>query len=100
MLLHRATALILACAAFAAAQQSQPPAKKQERDLRIEKIEPESAPPKHPTIPRSWAVIVGVSRYKNLPEDKQLGFPERDAQSIHTILISPEGGAFKAENVH
>ena len=27
-------------------------------------------------------------------------YAERDAQSIYTILISPEGGNFKAENVH
>src|SRR5262249_33245634 len=30
----------------------------------------------------------------------QLQFAERDAQSIFTILISPEGGSFKTENVH
>ncbi len=50
--------------------------------------------------PRSYAVIVGISHYKNLPENLQLNYAERDAQSIYTILISPEGGNFKAENVH
>ena len=45
-------------------------------------------------------MIVGISHYKNLPEKLQLQYPERDAQSIYTILISPEGGNFKAENVH
>src|SRR6185295_9472304 len=58
------------------------------------------APPKAVTIPRSYAVIVGISRYQNLPEKLQLQYAERDAQSMHTILISPEGGAYKAENVH
>jgi tetratricopeptide (TPR) repeat protein/uncharacterized caspase-like protein len=89
--------LFLVCAAAAAAQQpAQPP--KQTRDLRVEKIE-EPTPPKAPTIPRSYAVVVGISRYKNLPEKMQLQFAERDAQSIHGVLISPEGGNFKAENV-
>ena len=84
------------------AQPPKPPAKQQERDLKLEKIEtPLSGAPKAPpSIPRSYAVIVGVSSYQNLPPHFQLQFAERDAQSIHTVLISPEGGNFKAENVH
>jgi tetratricopeptide (TPR) repeat protein len=85
------TALLLALAAAACAQQ---------RDLKIEKIENEPAPVKKVSIPRSYAVVVGISRYQNLPENLQLKFAERDAQSIYSILISPEGGNFKAENVH
>jgi hypothetical protein len=73
-------------------------------DLKIERIEkPERPPPaqaKTPTVPRSYAVIVGISSYANLGKDLQLQFAERDAQAIYTILISPEGGNFKAENVH
>jgi tetratricopeptide (TPR) repeat protein len=42
---------------------------------------------------------VGISAYPKLPAERQLHFPERDAQSIYTALISPEGGNFKAENV-
>src|SRR5438067_10701091 len=71
----------------------------QQRDLKIETV----GPPKSPagfTIPRSYAVIVGISKYKNLPANMQLQYSERDAQAIYTILISPEGGNFKAENVH
>jgi tetratricopeptide (TPR) repeat protein/uncharacterized caspase-like protein len=87
---------LLACAALGAQQQ---PAQQRQRDLKLEKIEtPE--PPKAPSIPRSYAVIVGISHYKNLPAKLQLQYAERDAQSIYTILISPEGGNFKAENVH
>jgi tetratricopeptide (TPR) repeat protein len=84
----------------AAAQPAQP----KQRDLKIEKIEkPEAlapAPGKNPTVPRSYAVIVGISSYANLGKDLQLQFAERDALAIYTILISPEGGNFKAENVH
>ena len=99
----RKIGFVLAFSAVAYAQATPP---KQQRDLRIEKIEPESvvqpatAAPKPVTIPRSYAVIVGVSKYQNLPANLQLQFSERDAQSIYTILISPEGGNFKAENVH
>jgi len=100
-------ALFLGCAAvagllpgnYAAAQPAQP----KQRDLKIENIEKAEAPPapaKTPTVPRSYAVIVGISSYRNLGKDLQLQYAERDAQSIYTILISPEGGNFKAENVH
>ena len=88
---------ILAGAVCAAQQQTQP---QQQRDLKIEKIEDAGAPPKLQTIPRSYAVIVGISRYQKLPDRLQLQYPERDAQSIYTIAISPEGGNFKQENVH
>jgi tetratricopeptide (TPR) repeat protein len=45
-------------------------------------------------------LIVGVANYKNLPAKSQLEFSERDADSIYSILINPEGGNFRAENVH
>jgi len=97
----RKIGFVLAFSALAIAQTTQT---KQQRDLKIEKIEPEQAAqpaaPKPVTIPRSYAVIVGISTYQKLPANLQLQFSERDAQSIYTILISPEGGNFKAENVH
>jgi len=91
-------ALLVAFAGLVAAQ-SPPKQPNQQRDLKLEKEEA-PAPPKAVSIPRSYAVIVGISRYQNLPEKLQLQYAERDAQSMHTILISPEGGAYKAENVH
>ena len=76
-------------------------AAQQARDLKPEE-ELKKKPPAPGTevkIPRSYALVVGVARYKNLPESAQLQFSERDAESIYSILISPEGGNFKAENV-
>ncbi|HXB73886.1 MAG TPA: tetratricopeptide repeat protein [Candidatus Acidoferrales bacterium] len=117
-MLSKRIPLILFSAALACAQaptpQAQPPQEnpaqeKKTRDLKIEKIGPANTPepppdgrsvPKLVLIPRSYAVIVGVSRYQKLPENLQLQFAERDAQSIFTALISPEGGNFKVENVH
>jgi tetratricopeptide (TPR) repeat protein/uncharacterized caspase-like protein len=93
--------LLLAVAlTTAAAGLAQTAANQQKRDLKVEKIEPETiVPPKGPTIPRSYAVIVGISHYAHVPDKLQLQFPERDAQTIYSALISPEGGRFKAENV-
>jgi tetratricopeptide (TPR) repeat protein len=69
-----------------------------QRDL---KYESGSTPAKtEVAIPRSYALVIGVAGYKNLEAKDQLQFAERDAESIYSVLISPEGGNFRAENVH
>src|ERR1035438_6823362 len=89
--------LFLLCVALAFAQQAPPT----QRDLKVEKLDSVPAGTARPvTIPTSYAVIVGISRYRNLADKEQLQFAERDAQSIFTALISPEGGNFRVENVH
>ena len=74
------------------------------RDLKIETLgtnaPDRAAKPAGVTIPRSYALIIGIGRYQNIPADRQLQFSERDADSIYWILINPEGGNFRAENVH
>ncbi|MGA1994627.1 MAG: tetratricopeptide repeat protein [Bryobacteraceae bacterium] len=90
----------LAIGTLPAWPQTPPPVNPAQRDLKLEKIEDPTLPPTSVSIPRSYAVVVGISHYNNLPAKLQLQFPERDAQSLYTILISPEGGNFKAENVH
>jgi tetratricopeptide (TPR) repeat protein len=77
------------------AQTAPPP--KQQRDLKVETID--TTPASTFAIPHSYAVVVGISRYPKLESRMQLHFAERDAQAIYSILISPEGGNFKAENV-
>jgi tetratricopeptide (TPR) repeat protein len=82
---------------------AQQPASTQQRDLRVEKdAGPVSIPGQPPTvrIPRSYALVVGIANYRNLTAAQQLQFPERDAEAIYSILISTEGGNFRAENVH
>src|SRR5262245_8214441 len=73
-------------------------AQEKQRDLQIEK----STPSSHSAgvCPRSYGVVVGVAQYANLLPKDQLRFTERDAERIYSILISPTGGNFKAENVH
>jgi len=83
------------------AQTAPAPPSKHERDLQFEAKK--AAPAKAtvaPVIPHSYALVVGIAQYQNLPAAAQLKYPERDAEAIYSILISPEGGNFKAENVH
>jgi tetratricopeptide (TPR) repeat protein len=88
-------------AVLAPAARPQAPAGQTQRDLRIEKEAPPPAPAAAaPSIPRGYALVVGVANYRNLPANFQLHYPERDAEAMYSILISPEGGNFPAENVH
>jgi len=93
----------LLCAQPAKQTPQQPP--NQKRDLKVEKLEEEGAEaagPKSSILipPRSYALVVGVSKYKSLPAKNELPYAEADAQLMYSILISPEGGNFKAQNVH
>ena len=76
----------------------QAPANQTPRDLILA---PKNTPLQVKTsVPRGYALIVGISQYKNLDESKQLRFPESDADAFYRVLISHKGGAFPAENVH
>src|SRR5262249_52269292 len=52
------------------------------------------------SVPRGYAVVIGVAKYQNLDNEAQLQFSETDADEISRVLISQQGGAFPAENVH
>jgi tetratricopeptide (TPR) repeat protein len=69
-----------------------------ERDLVL--VPPSAAAAKPTGVPRGYALIVGISNYKNLDATKQLAFSESDADAIYRVMISREGGAFPPENVH
>ena len=94
---------LIALVSFLAAQllaqvRSQTDSSDAQRDLNVAKI---TKPVKSPVaIPRSYALVVGIATYQNLKADQNLRYSERDADSIYSILISPEGGNFRAENVH
>ena len=51
-------------------------------------------------VPESYALVIGIAHYANLPSSAQLQYPDRDAQSIYTTLISQQGGEFPANHVH
>jgi tetratricopeptide (TPR) repeat protein/uncharacterized caspase-like protein len=79
----------------------QPPVTQdQNRDLTFKRTGPAQQTQTTVQIPRSYALVVGISKYAHLPQNSQLQFPDSDAESVYTVLISPEGGQFPAENVH
>jgi uncharacterized caspase-like protein len=85
-------------ASVAQDRQPQAPGNQSPRDLIL-------APANKPlqvktSVPRGYALIVGISQYRNLDASKQLRFPESDADAFYRVLISHEGGAFPSENVH
>jgi tetratricopeptide (TPR) repeat protein len=95
----RALLLVLSFAALSISTHAQTPTPTQTpRDLILA---PSNKPlPVRSGVPRGYALIVGVSAYKNLDDSKQLRFPESDADAMYRVLINHEGGAFPAENVH
>lgn len=102
LLLFAGLAFAGAVFAQAPAAPGTPPPSQKERDLKFEKGEapPDKNAGSKLAIPRSYAVVIGIAGYQNLPASAQLQFSERDAELIYTGLISQEGGNFKAENVH
>lgn len=46
-----------------------------------------------------WAVVVGISSYKNVPPEGQLRFAHRDAEDLATFLRSPGGGGFPSNHI-
>jgi tetratricopeptide (TPR) repeat protein len=101
MILRPTICFALATLATIASAQENPATQGQtrERDLVLAPAA-ESTPAPSASIPRGYALIVGVANYRNLDASRQLRFPETDAEAIHRVLISREGGAFPAENVH
>lgn len=93
--------LLFASLALAQNQQKKAPETKQ-RDLKYETLDEKIDAPVagKVSVPRSYAVVIGVSKYQNLENKLQLQFTERDAEAVYSILISREGGNFRPENVH
>ena len=49
---------------------------------------------------RTFAVLVGISKYQKLPQDLWLGFANADATTLYKHLLSPRGGGIPPENMH
>jgi tetratricopeptide (TPR) repeat protein len=86
---------VFAVSASARAPAAQDPAQK--RDLNLTKLEDIQ---RSGSVPRGYALVIGIAKYKNLEPSMQLQFSESDAEAMYSVLISQEGGAFPAENVH
>jgi tetratricopeptide (TPR) repeat protein/uncharacterized caspase-like protein len=46
-----------------------------------------------------WAVVIGVSKYKNLAPNSQLQYAHRDAEDFAAFLRSPNGGGFPSSQL-
>jgi len=90
-LLFFSLAMSLLCA-------GQAPVSQQQRDLNV--VPDQAAKPSAPQIPHSYALVVGIAKYKNLPAKAQLQYPDRDAADMYSTLISEKAGQFPAEGVH
>lgn len=60
--------------------------------------------PDTPVVPQAgtptrWALVVGVSTYKNLPPRAQLRYAHRDAADYAEFLRSPQGGGLASSQV-
>jgi hypothetical protein len=101
MLLRIALLIPVVFSLLAAAQAPPAPPQKKARDLKYEVDETIDKPASGKiTVPRSYALVIGVSQYPNLDAKLQLKYTERDAEAVYSTLISREGGNFRAENVH
>ena len=93
-----AKSLLLCVLAAGLACRGQASGPQQQRDLDV--IPDQPAAQTAPQIPRSYALVVGISKYKNLPAKAQLQYPDRDAADMYSTLISEKAGQFPAEGVH
>ena len=97
-------ALLLLTSFAARAQntpQQAPSADQQNSSRDLKPVHPnEKQAPLTGAVPQSYALVVGIAHYANLPASAQLRYPDRDAESIYTTLISQQGGEFPANHVH
>lgn len=48
---------------------------------------------------KTFALMVGISKYQKLPQDLWLQYPDADARSLSQLLASPRGGAVPASQI-
>lgn len=52
-----------------------------------------------PPDARTFALVVGISKYQKLPQDLWLQYPAADAQAFSRLLASPRGGGVPADQM-
>jgi hypothetical protein len=60
---------------------------------------PPSAAPSFRRGPRTYGLIVGVGKFKHLPEANGLEFADKDAFDFFTFLVSPQGGGLTRDSI-
>ncbi|MDQ2843650.1 MAG: caspase family protein [Acidobacteriota bacterium] len=61
---------------------------------------PASQQPAGKFVREKWALVVGISKFKNLPDVYQLECPARDAQDFAKALTDPQIGRFRDDGMH
>src|SRR5947208_2983602 len=89
--------LLLACVLVSTQQPRQQPAARPAatRDLKFEAGSGRALDGKG----KLWAVVIGVSKYQNVPPRAQLRFADRDAKEFAAFLQSPQGGGFPTSQI-
>ncbi len=95
MKLHTSAALL--CSVLALLVEAQVGLK--DRDLAITRIEKPEKLKELVVLPRGYAIVIGISEYKNLAKSATLPFAEKDAQNVYSALISQEGGNIEYQNI-
>jgi tetratricopeptide (TPR) repeat protein len=80
---------------FAAAQVKAPAG----RDLTPVRVGTSAEPKTSVDVPRGYAVVIGISTYKNLSKQDNLSFAASDAENVYNALLSKEGGNIQFDNV-
>lgn len=70
------------------------------RDLKPVRPDGQGATVPSTGVSQSYALVIGIAHYQNLPESAQLQYPDRDAEAVYSTLISEQGGQFPANHVH
>jgi uncharacterized caspase-like protein len=52
-----------------------------------------------PSDAKTFALVVGISKYEKLPHDLWLQYPDADAQALSRHFASPRGGAIPADQM-
>lgn len=49
--------------------------------------------------PQGFGLVIGVGKFKNLPESKSLEGADKDATAVYNVLGAPDGGSIPRENL-
>ncbi len=71
-------------------------AQQQKRELNVKEMRSGSALDGRGKL---WAVVIGVSKYRNLTANNQLEFAHRDAEAFAAFLRSPNGGGYPSSQL-
>ena len=94
--MKRTVALSLAALLLSATAAARSPQDAKPRGFRVEG-KPEETLAKEAGLKERYALVIGISKYAN--PDLNLSFAAADAESLAKVLVDPEVGAYKPENV-